>query len=131
MAYVKVTVSAYSSDIILMQESSFHLAKGRRSAFTAPDLVGAGLCGNGIWSLIQNYIKAKLRILHSKLFQLLFQDQLFPIKETKQCCIIDCFSIYIWRLKTFQLSFNLVRWGETESTWYAGHHLAYCTSPGW
>jgi hypothetical protein len=24
-----------------------------------------------------------------------------------------------------------VLWGETESTWYAGHYLAYCTSPGW
>jgi hypothetical protein len=22
-------------------------------------------------------------------------------------------------------------WGETESTWYVGHCLAYCTSPGW
>jgi hypothetical protein len=21
-------------------------------------------------------------------------------------------------------------WGETESTWYVGHYLAYCTSPG-
>jgi hypothetical protein len=21
--------------------------------------------------------------------------------------------------------------GETESTWYVGHKLAYCTSPGW
>jgi hypothetical protein len=21
------------------------------------------------------------------------------------------------------------RWGETESTWYVGHYLAYCTSP--
>jgi hypothetical protein len=20
--------------------------------------------------------------------------------------------------------------GETESTWYVGHHLAYCTNPG-
>jgi hypothetical protein len=22
-------------------------------------------------------------------------------------------------------------WGETESTWYAGHYLAYCTRPEW
>jgi hypothetical protein len=22
-------------------------------------------------------------------------------------------------------------WGETESTWYVGHYLAYCTSPEW
>jgi hypothetical protein len=22
-------------------------------------------------------------------------------------------------------------WGETESTWYAGHYWACCTSPGW
>jgi hypothetical protein len=26
--------------------------------------------------------------------------------------------------------FGFVRWGETESTWYIGHCLAYCTSPG-
>jgi hypothetical protein len=24
-----------------------------------------------------------------------------------------------------------VGWGKTESTWYVGHYLAYCTSPGW
>jgi hypothetical protein len=23
----------------------------------------------------------------------------------------------------------LLGWGETESTWYVGHYLAYCTSP--
>jgi hypothetical protein len=26
--------------------------------------------------------------------------------------------------------FVFVRWGETESTWYVAHCLAYCTSPG-
>jgi hypothetical protein len=26
--------------------------------------------------------------------------------------------------------FGLLRWGETESIWYVGHYLAYCTSPG-
>jgi hypothetical protein len=24
---------------------------------------------------------------------------------------------------------SFLRWGETESTWYVGHYLAYCTSP--
>jgi hypothetical protein len=24
-----------------------------------------------------------------------------------------------------------LRWGQTESTWYVGHRLAYRTSPGW
>jgi hypothetical protein len=32
-------------------------------------------------------------------------------------CIINCF--------------NSFGWGETESTWYVGHYLAYSTSPGW
>jgi hypothetical protein len=35
----------------------------------------------------------------------------------------------IYRLISF--IFNVVGWGETESTWYVGHYLAYCTSPGW
>jgi hypothetical protein len=26
--------------------------------------------------------------------------------------------------------FSFLGWGETESTWYVGHYLAYCTSPG-
>jgi hypothetical protein len=25
---------------------------------------------------------------------------------------------------------SFVGWGETESTWYVGHHLAHCSSPG-
>jgi hypothetical protein len=25
---------------------------------------------------------------------------------------------------------RFLRWGETESTWYIDHYLAYCTSPG-
>jgi hypothetical protein len=31
----------------------------------------------------------------------------------------------------FFLYFSLLffSWGETESTWYCGHCLAYCTSP--
>jgi hypothetical protein len=24
---------------------------------------------------------------------------------------------------------DVVGWGETESTWYVGHYLAYCNSP--
>jgi hypothetical protein len=27
--------------------------------------------------------------------------------------------------------FGFLGWGETESTWYVGHCLVYCTSPGW
>jgi hypothetical protein len=27
--------------------------------------------------------------------------------------------------------FSFLGWGETESTWYVGHWLAYCTSTGW
>jgi hypothetical protein len=27
--------------------------------------------------------------------------------------------------------FSFLEWGETESTWYVGHCLAYCTSSGW
>jgi hypothetical protein len=27
--------------------------------------------------------------------------------------------------------FSFIGSGETESTWYVGHYLAYCTSPGW
>jgi hypothetical protein len=26
--------------------------------------------------------------------------------------------------------FSFLGWGETESTWYVGHYLVYCTSPG-
>jgi hypothetical protein len=26
---------------------------------------------------------------------------------------------------------SFLRWGETESTWYIGHCLAYCTNLGW
>jgi hypothetical protein len=32
---------------------------------------------------------------------------------------------------TFFNFFNFVEWGETESTWYVGLYLSYCTSPGW
>jgi hypothetical protein len=33
---------------------------------------------------------------------------------------------------TFWLSFfSFLGWGDTESTWYVAHKLAYCTSPGW
>jgi hypothetical protein len=48
-------------------------------------------------------------------------------------------SIYVIALSrmaifpVFKLSFNFFNflgWGETESTWYVGHYLAYCTSPG-
>jgi hypothetical protein len=28
-------------------------------------------------------------------------------------------------------SFSCFVWGETESPWYVGHCLPYCTSPGW
>jgi hypothetical protein len=35
--------------------------------------------------------------------------------------------IICW-ISTFPLFFS---WGETESTWYCGHCLAYCTSPKW
>jgi hypothetical protein len=31
----------------------------------------------------------------------------------------------------FSSFFSFLGWGETESTWYVGHYLAYCTSPGW
>jgi hypothetical protein len=28
-------------------------------------------------------------------------------------------------------SFSILEKGETESTWYVGHYLAYCISPRW
>jgi hypothetical protein len=34
-----------------------------------------------------------------------------------------------WKKLIFFSSF--LGCNETESTWYAGHKLAYCTSPGW
>jgi hypothetical protein len=36
----------------------------------------------------------------------------------------------VYTAKAFRLKF-IFSWGETESTWYCGHCLAYCTSPGW
>jgi hypothetical protein len=34
------------------------------------------------------------------------------------------------RSNNFFFFFSLLGWGETESTWYDGHCLAYPTSPG-
>jgi hypothetical protein len=34
-------------------------------------------------------------------------------------------------LHNIMIFFSFWVWGETESTWYVGHYLAYCTSPGW
>jgi hypothetical protein len=34
-------------------------------------------------------------------------------------------------LSQFSSFFSFLGWGETESTWYVGHWLASCTSPGW
>jgi hypothetical protein len=37
-----------------------------------------------------------------------------------------------WKLLAFLLVLLLFfSWGETESTWYCDHCLAYCTSPRW
>jgi hypothetical protein len=43
----------------------------------------------------------------------------------------------IWRhipessnLHSFFFFFGFLGWGETESTWYVGHYLAYRTNPG-
>jgi hypothetical protein len=30
----------------------------------------------------------------------------------------------------FDFEFEFMGSGQTESTWYVGHYLAYCTSPG-
>jgi hypothetical protein len=30
----------------------------------------------------------------------------------------------------FFFFFSFLGWGETVSTWYVGHKLAYCTNPG-
>jgi hypothetical protein len=34
-------------------------------------------------------------------------------------------------LKCNTIHYLFFSWGETESTWYCGHCLAYCTSLGW
>jgi hypothetical protein len=34
-------------------------------------------------------------------------------------------------LHPYNLQVLLLWWGNTESTWYVGHFLNYCTSPGW
>jgi hypothetical protein len=59
---MKVIVTAYILEVTVLPETGFHLAKSE-----------------GLLSLLhiwreQALIKPKLRILHSKLFKLLFQD---------------------------------------------------------
>jgi hypothetical protein len=48
------------------------------------------------------------------------------IKTTEVLCLVcdslPCQNCIILKFKFFS-------WGETESTWYCGHCLAYCTSP--
>jgi hypothetical protein len=60
--------------------------------------------------------------LESSLFPVNTDDWIIAIKQlgnTLYIVISDC---------SF---FSFFGWGETESTWYVGHYLAYCTSPGW
>jgi hypothetical protein len=51
------------------------------------------------------------------------------------CCVKsynDNVSCLLWPSGYFFVSiFSFFGLGETESTWYVCHHLAYCTSPGW
>jgi hypothetical protein len=42
--------------------------------------------------------------------------------------------MFLWNIGNYlpdRRLYFLLRWGETVSTWYVGHCLGYCTSPGW
>jgi hypothetical protein len=45
--------------------------------------------------------------------------------------LIQILLFYSIKCERSQFFFNFLIWGQTESTWYVGHKLAYFTSPGW
>jgi hypothetical protein len=47
---------------------------------------------------------------------------------------VACSTIVMYQEPTTTVGYTILSfflgWGETESTWYVGHYLAYCTGPG-
>jgi hypothetical protein len=59
-------------------------------------------------------------------------NTLHNIHKTEDYSLLWC---VMWRAAFKNLlapfsGYSFLGWGETESTWYIGHYLVYCTSPG-
>jgi hypothetical protein len=94
------------------------------------------------WCRIVEWLQIQVNLINREMYEILStkEGRSFKMKyNTMHCTCSDIIKsrTNMWKAEYLKPNFfnfyffNFSGWAETESTWYCGHYLAYCTSPGW